>query len=294
MTKPMPLMRSKLFVPGARPELFAKALAGAADALSLDLEDSVPEAGKHDARLRVGEFVQSESARDSRKQIIVRINAIDSAHFKADVASVVVPGVALINLPKCESADEVLMAIAAIERAETIFGTIEPIRVLANIETPKGLRGAAQIAAAHPRVAGLQLGLGDLFEPLGIERGDPATVHAALFALRMAAGESGVFCCDSAFADVSDADGFRAEAQMAQRLGFIGKSCIHPSQVPIANAVFRVTAAEIEAAQRIVAAARAATAQGRGAFLVDGRMIDPPFLQRAESILQAAQGDPVL
>jgi len=283
------MMRSKLFVPGVRPALFDKALGGAADALSIDLEDAVPEERKAAARAAVQAFVTSDSARGAAKLIIVRVNALGTPHFEADLQAVVRPGLALLNLPKPESADDVHAAVAALERAERVNGVDQPIRLLVNIETPKALRAAAAIAAAHPRVAGLQLGLGDLFEPQGIARRDVANVHAVMFAVRMAAAEAGIFAVDGAFADVADADGYRAEAWMAQRLGFAGKSCIHPSQVALAHEVFRPSRDEIEQALRVVEAARAAAAQGRGAFLVDGRMIDAPFLKRAEALLAAAQ-----
>ncbi|TDP72328.1 citrate lyase subunit beta/citryl-CoA lyase [Roseateles toxinivorans] len=283
------MMRSKLFVPGVRPELFDKALAGAADALSIDLEDAVPEERKASARDLVQAFVTSDAARSAVKLIIVRVNALGTPHFEADLQAVARPGLALLNLPKPESADDVRMAVAALERAERANGVDQPIRLLLNIETPKALRAVAAIAAAHPRVAGLQLGLGDLFAPHGIARRDAANVHAVMFAVRMAAAEAGVFAVDGAFADVADAEGYRAEARMAQRLGFAGKSCIHPSQVALAHEVFRPGGEEIEHARRVVEAARAAAAQGRGAFLVDGRMIDLPFLRRAEALLAAAE-----
>jgi len=278
-------MRSKLFVPGVRPELFAKALAGDADALSFDLEDSVPEARKGEARELVSALLQSDPLRATTKIIVVRVNALDSPHLAADLAAVARKGVDLINLPKVESAQQALAAVALLEKAEAANGLAEPIGLLANIETPRGLRLAADIASAHPRVAGLQLGLADLFQPFGIDRRDPANVHAALYAMRMAAAEAGVFAWDAAFADIADADGFRAEAAMARRLGYVGKSCIHPSQVALANEAFQPDAEEIAAARRIVAAAREAGAAGRGAFLVDGRMVDLPFLKRAEAIL---------
>src|SRR5689334_8793688 len=218
-----PLLRSKLFVPGSRPELFDKALASAADALSFDLEDAVPAAAKADARTRVAAFVSSAASRDAKKLVIVRVNAPATAYFAADLAAVSVPGVDLINLPKCEAADDVIATANALDRLDSNAR----IRLLVNIETPRALRQAAQIAAAHPRVAGLQLGLGDLFEPFGIDRRDHANVHAAMFALRMAAAEAKVFCCDGAFAAIEDEAGFRAEAQLARRLGFVGKTCIH-------------------------------------------------------------------
>ena len=278
-------MRSKLFVPGVRPELFAKALAGEADALSFDLEDSVPESRKHEARTQVSAFVRAHASLAGAKLIVVRVNAVDTPHLQADLAAITQAGVDLLNLPKVESAQDVLAAVSMLERAEAANGLTQPIRLLLTIETPRGLRQAAEIAAAHPRVAGLQVGLADLFEPLGIDRRDPANVHATLFAVRMAAAEAGVFAWDAAFADIADVEGFRAEAAMAQRLGFVGKSCIHPSQVALANAAFMPGPDEIAAARRIVVAAGEAGNAGRGAFLVDGRMVDLPFLKRAQALL---------
>lgn len=284
-------MRSKLFVPGVRPELFAKALAGDADALSFDLEDSVPEARKGEAREQVSALLQSAPLLATAKIVVVRVNAVDTPHLAADLAAVARAGVDLLNLPKVQSAQDVLAAVALLEKAEAANGVARPIGLLANIETPRGLRLAAEIASAHPRVAGLQLGLADLFQPLGIDRRDPANVHATLYAMRMAAAEAGVFAWDAAFADIGDADGFRAEAGMARRLGYVGKSCIHPSQVALANQAFQPDAEEIAAARRIVAAAREAGAAGRGAFLVDGRMVDLPFLKRAEAILASVDAN---
>jgi citrate lyase subunit beta/citryl-CoA lyase len=106
---------------------------------------------------------------------------------------------------------------------------------------------------------------------------------------RVAAAEAGIWACDTVYGAVADPEGFTREAEAARRLGFIGKSCIHPTQVPLANAVFRPTDTEIASARRVVEAARAAERNGVGAFLVDGRMIDIPFVTRAESILAAAR-----
>lgn len=282
-------MRSKLFVPGARPELFAKALAGEADALSLDLEDSVLPALKQQARDNVGEFVASDAVCAAAKLIIVRVNAPDTAHFEADLHAVTRPGLGLLNLPKIESVAALFDAIDAIERAEAANGVAEPVRLLINIETPRSLACAAAIAGAHPRVAGLQLGLADMFEPHGVARHDAANVHAAMFAVKMAAAQAGVFALDGAFAQLDDMDGFTAEAMAARRLGFLGKSCIHPRQVALANAAFAPTPAEIETARRIVAAAAQVANAGRGAFVVDGKMIDLPFLKRAQAILATVE-----
>lgn len=280
-------MRSKLFVPGSRPELFAKALAGDADAISFDVEDSVPEDSKPRAREQVADFLRSGAVRNSGKLIIVRVNALDSGHLEGDLMAFACPQVAMLNLPKAQRAADVHRVVAALEHAERCNDVKQPIRLLVNIETARAVRLAAEIADAHPRVAGLQLGLADLFDSLHMDRDDPGNVHAPMFAVRMAAGETGRFAYDSAFPDVSDDDGFRGEAERARRLGFMGKSCVHPRQVALANEIFGLDELDLATARRIVAAAKDAAERGRGAFLLDGRMIDLPSLKRAQAILAA-------
>lgn len=282
-------MRSKLFVPASRPELFPKALAGDADALSFDLEDAVQESRKDGARATLEAFLRQASDRPPGKILIVRVNGLTTPHFEADLRAVAWPAVDLINLPKSESAEDVRATAAALARVEAERRIERPIGILANIESPRGLRLALEIATAHPRVVGLQLGLGDLFEPFGIDRADARAVHATQLTVRVAAAEAGIWACDTVYGTVSDPEGFTREAEAARRLGFIGKSCIHPTQVPLANAVFRPSDAEIAAALRVVDAAGGAERNGVGAFLVDGRMIDIPFVKRAESILSAAR-----
>ena len=281
-------MRSKLFVPGSRPELFAKALAGEADAISIDLEDAVADARKAQARELVAAWLREREDANG-KLVIVRVNAMDTPHFEADLAAVVRPGLDVLNLPKPESRDDVRNALESVRRAERANGVTRPVRLLLNVESPRALRKAAELAKADPRVMGLQVGLGDLFEPLGIDRREIAAVQQVLMAVRLAAGEGGVDAYDGAYADIQDADGYRAEAQLARRLGFAGKTCIHPSQVALANEAFRPTDAEIAHAVKVSAAASDADARGAGAFVVDGRMIDRPFLQRAQAIVATAR-----
>jgi len=281
-------MRSKLFVPASRPELYDKALAGPADALSFDLEDSVAAERKEQARGQLAQWLAAPAARDSGKTLIVRVNGLDTPHFGPDVQAVVRDGLHLLNLPKAETPEQVREAARTLARAERANGVARPVRLLLNIESARALRHAAELAAADSRVAGLQLGLGDLFEPLGIARREPAAVQQAMFALRLAAAEADVFAYDSAFADIADGAGFQAEAALARRLGFLGKSCIHPSQVPLANDAFRPTDAEIAHALRVLQAARDAQARGVGAYVVDGKMVDAPFVRRAEAVVDTA------
>ncbi len=277
-------MRSKLFVPGDRPVLFAKAMAGDADILSFDLEDAVAATAKADARTQVAAFLQAAPHRSVGKQVIVRTNAWHSTAWEDDLRAVLPLDLDLINLPKIESAEQLKQAMAEIEAIEARLRVRQAAGVLVNIETPRALRNAVAIASAHPRVRGLQLGLGDLFEPHGIRRTDLRNVHAAQYALRMAAAEAGVLAYDAAFPGLDDEAGFRAEAESSRALGYVGKSCVHPRQVAWANAVFAPTSEEVEAARQVVDAAR------DGVYAVDGRMVDAPFLARARAVIALAEG----
>lgn len=285
-------MRSKLFVPGSRPELFSKAAASAADALSFDLEDAVAADRKAEARAAVGSFLHSRSG-SGGKIIVVRANGLSSGLFEDDLRAIVGPGLDVLNLPMVESGEEVREAARALARFETNAGVKRPIGVLANIETPKGLRLAAEIATADPRVVGLQIGYADLFEPCGISRSDFQALSQVRLTVRLAAAEAGIPAYDGAFAVVAEPARFRQECEDARNLGFAGKSCIHPTQVPIANESFMPQPAEIEKARRILAAAEEAAAKGIGAFVVDGQMIDEPFLVSARAVIALAdQFDP--
>ncbi|WP_445504574.1 HpcH/HpaI aldolase/citrate lyase family protein [Microvirga sp. G4-2] len=282
------LMRSKLFVPGSRPELFAKAAASAADALSFDLEDAVAADRKAEARVAVGSFLRGRST-DDRKIVVVRSNSLSSGLFEDDLEVIVGSGLDVLNLPMVESGDEIREAARALARFETVAGIERPIGILANIETPKGLRQAADIATADSRVIGLQIGYADLFEPCGINRSDSQALSYVRLAVRLAAAEARVPAYDGAYAVVAKPERYREECEEARNLGFAGKSCIHPTQVPIANECFMPRPAEIEKARRILAAAEEAAAKGVGAFVVDGQMIDEPFLVSARAIVAIAE-----
>jgi citrate lyase subunit beta/citryl-CoA lyase len=280
-------MRSKLFVPGSRPELFAKAMAGEADGLSFDLEDAVDEAMKPEARVTLGNHLKS-LGRSHGKTIIVRVNGLDTPHFEADLEAVMCPALDLVNLPKPEAPDDIRACADAMAKLERRLG-LSPVGILANIESPRAFRLAAEIATASPRVAGLQAGWGDLIEPLDIDRYNPAMIESCLLHIRIAAGEAGIWAYDGAWANIDDAEGYRREAHASRRLGYLGKSCIHPSQVPLANAVFRPTDVEIAHSLQVVKAARDAAERGVGAFTVNGKMVDAPFVRRAEAVLALAR-----
>lgn len=280
-------MRCKLFVPGSRPELFPKAFAGEADAISIDLEDAVDESRKDWARGETAAFLRGLPA-DTGKTVIVRVNGIDTPHFERDLEAVLGPGLGLVNLPMPRSGDDVRHAADAIRRVAKAKG-VEAAGIMANIETPRAFRVAHEIASADPLVKGLQVGFGDLLEPYGIERYDPRVVLHFQLGVKTAAAEAGVFAYDSAMADVKNVEFLRQEAETSRRLGFLGKSAIHPSQVAVINAIFRPTEAEIAHSLKVVASAKENAAKGVGAWTVDGKMIDGPFVVRAEAVLATAR-----
>jgi len=282
------MIRSKLFIPGSRPELFDKAAASAADALSFDLEDADAQEKKDEARTHVASFLK-RSNNVPGKIMIVRVNAITSEMFLDDVDAIVGASAnIIINVPKVESRDDVSKAVEAIARAEKTHASSGKIKLLANIETPKGLRMAAEIATSDPRVMGLQIGFKDLLSRWEIDSRDAVAQQYVRLQVRLAAAEGGIAAYDGAFTDIKLPDAFRTEAEAARRMGFAGKSCIHPSQIPIANEVFAPRAEEIAYAEKILAAARDAADRGLAVFTLDGQMIDEPIIAQARAIVGLA------
>jgi citrate lyase subunit beta/citryl-CoA lyase len=266
--------RSKLFVPGSRPDLFEKALGSGADAVSFDLEDAVSEALKARARDDVAAFIRRVDGQHS-KTVIVRVNGLRSGLFLQDAEALLGCGADCINVPKVESADEIRSAADATGE----------IPILANIETPKGLRQAAEIACAHPAVAALQIGLIDLFCATGVDPADPVAAPMVRLQVRLAAAEAGIPAYDSAFATIKRLDLLRSEAEAGRRAGLAGKSCIHPSQIAIVNEVFAPSPEELERAQAILAAAET----GSGAVTLNGSLVDKPIVDQALEILSLAK-----
>lgn len=281
------LMRSKLFVPGSRPELFAKAAASAADALSFDLEDAVVKERKVEARRAVTEYLRNRP-QGLGKVMIVRVNPLGTELFAADIEAVASPRLDMVNLPVVEEATEILEAAKLLDR----LPAASHIHLLVNIETPRGLRNAWSLAIAHPRVAGLQIGYVDLLGPCGIDRSDQTALTQIRISVRLAAAEAGVPAYDGAFPAVADPDGYRSECEAAHRQGFAGKTCIHPSQIAIANMCFLPKRAQVEHALRVITAAAEAEAKGIGACLVDGEMVDAASLTQARAILALADLQP--
>ncbi len=277
--------RSKLFVPGNRPELFHKARRSGADAISIDLEDAVPAGEKDRARQLVQEFLAAECAEGTSPgaDIGIRLNSRPSGLMIEDVLAVVRPGLSIVNLPKVEDPADILLCADLLDHVERHRSFREPVRILATIESPAGIRHAAEIATAHPRLAGLQFGVGDFQIAMGMAA-NPARLMPAWMAVVGAAREAGIAPYDSAYAAVDDLDGFEAWAREAKACGFAGKSCVHPRQVAGCNRVFAPSATEIEDARAVVEAYDAALASGLGAITFRGRLVDFPIAEQARRI----------
>ena len=263
--------RVYLFVPGSRPERFAKALEGGADAVIVDLEDAVGPADKAAARAALAGWLSPQ------RPVLVRINGSDTPWFQDDLALCGLPGVAGVVLPKAERAEDVA-AVAARAGAG--------VPVLPLIETAQGIWNAHAVATA-PRVQRLLFGSIDFQVDLGIDGEGEELLHfrSQLVLVSRVAGLRAPV--DGVCTAIDDAERLRAETQRGRRLGFGGKLCIHPKQVDVVRACYLPGPEEIAWAQRVVAADAAA---GGAAVALDGKMIDRPVLMKAREILSRAAG----
>ena len=285
--------RSWLFVPGDSERKLAKGVASGADALIVDLEDSVAAANLPAARKLVAAFL----AADARPRIWVRVNALASGLALADLAAVLPAGPDGIVLPKAESVADVLVLGNYLSALEVAAGRTEggtKIMVVAT-ETPAALFTLGSYATAGARLASLTWGAEDLAASLGaagnrVEGGGYEFTFQLARSLCLAgAAAAGVAPIDTVFVDFRDQAGLMREAQAARRAGFVGKLAIHPDQVAPINEAFTLDAAEVAHAERVVAAF--AANPGAGVVGIDGRMIDMPHLKQARRIL-AVRRDP--
>jgi citrate lyase subunit beta / citryl-CoA lyase len=284
MSRQRPLWRSLLYVPTHVEKFVASAHTRGADAIILDLEDAVPP----DEKVRARSLVQSAAERvgQAGADVLVRINAQGDLAAE-DIAAAVSPKVMALALPKVESAQQLLRTTALVAEAEARRGLPDGhtgFYVL--IESAAGFLQMAEIARATPRVVALALGGEDFCADVGMEPSEE-TLLGPRQALIIAAAAAGVMPLGvvGVATRFDDPEAYLAMARRSRRYGFAGSSGIHPSQIPLLNAAFSPSAKEIEMAARIVAGAEAATAAGRGAFAIDGQMIDAPIVARAQTLL---------
>jgi len=282
------LCRSFLFAPGNHARRAEKALTLAADAVILDLEDAVAVAEKPAAR----QAVVAALARPRRCRCYVRVNAMGTEWSYADLTAVVMPGTDGIVLPKLESADEIKAAdwvIGALERQNGLPpGHVDLMPI---IETAAGFTSLETIARAKTRVRRLAFGAGDFTLDLGItwsrDELELLPYRSAFVAVSRAAGLEAPI--DTVWVDLKDAEGFAQSSGRGRALGFQGKLCIHPDQVPVANQSFSPDEQAVAQARRVIEAFDQAEAQGLASIQLDGRFIDYPIVYAARRVIAQAE-----
>ena len=283
-------MRSMLFVPGDRPERFSKAEESGADAVIFDLEDAVVAASRPRARAEIARQLASSSR---AVPLWVRINPLDSRDALADLAAVAAARPDGIMLPKARHGEDVCRLDHWLEALEAAHGfargAIQVIPIIT--ESAAAVLRAATFAPAPARVLGMSWGAEDLAADLGAFGNrtvagefEPPYVVASTMCL-LAAAAAGVAAIETIDAEIRDLAGLERRARAARRAGFTAKLAIHPAQIPPIHAAFTPSGQEIDWAERVLAAFRAAPEAGT--LALDGRMLDRPHLRQAERILAA-------
>jgi citrate lyase beta subunit len=295
-------MRSMLFVPASRPEMIRKAAISAADAVCLDLEDSVAPAGKHEAR---GHAIEALRSIDFGQRVrSLRINAVDTPFAYRDLVDIceaVGDRIDVVMVPKVGAARDIEFVETIVQQVAAAFGRGATTGIEAQIETAKGFLNIREIAASSPRLEALIFGPGDYAASMGMplaaigERDEHDEIyqghrwHAVMHTIVAAARAHDLRCVDGPYAGFRDAEGFERACRVARALGFDGKQCIHPAQLDVANAVFSPTEREVVAARALVDAYETSVATGQGAAAHDGRMIDAASIRMARTILMRSE-----
>lgn len=283
MTVSAARLRSVLFAPGNRADLIAKLPRSGPDAAVIDLEDAVPATPEAKAAAR-------PIARDAARELIaaaphlavfIRVNTPHSPFFEEDL-TVLTPELAGVVIPKLESARDV-------QRVETSLAELGlNLPIMAGLETAAGVWNAREIML--PPVAWAYFGAEDYTTDLGGKR-TPGNLEVlyARSQVALAARLAGVVALDIVVTKLNDEAAFREDAEQGRALGYAGKLCIHPAQVPLAHAIFGPTPADLSRARALLDAAHAAAAAGHGAFSFEGQMVDEPMLAKARALLHSAE-----
>jgi len=282
-------LRSLLFVPGDSERKFARASDCGADALILDLEDSVAPTNKAGARALAANLIGEKPGRGF--SLFVRVNALDTGLMHDDLAAVVKPGLAALLIPKANGAGDLEPVAADLdaleESADMPQGSVK-LAIVAT-ETPRAMFALGSYAPPHPRLIALTWGAEDLSAALGATDNKEADgswtfpYELARAQCLFAAAAAEVAAIDTVFTNFRDLDGLKQDCRRSRRDGFLGRLAIHPDQVAIINRAYAPSEAEIEHARKIVAAFEADP--GAGTLGVDGKMVDIPHLKAARKIL---------
>ncbi len=300
--------RCQLFGPGSRPTIFQKMAGSDADVVNIDLEDSVAPSDKDSARANV--IAATHEIDWGRKTLSVRINGLDTPFWYRDVVDLLEQGsdrLDLIMIPKVGCAADVYAVDALVSAVEAAKGRQKRLGFEVIIESAAGIAHVEEIASASPRLQSMSLGAADFAASMGMSTtgiggtqegyymlqdgarhwSDPW--HWATANIVAACRTHGVLPVDGPFGDFSDDEGFRAQARRVATLGMVGKWAIHPSQVALANEIFTPSDEAVTEAREILAAMEQAKANGEGATVYKGRLVDIASIKQAEVIVRQSE-----
>jgi len=283
------LRRTMMFMNAQKPGLIKDAYIYGCDSIMLDLEDAVAENQKDAARFSLYHALKTIDYGNT--EVIVRINGLDTPHWKEDIRVCVAGGADGIRIAKCESAQDVITVEEAVLEAEREFGVEEGRTLLmAALESPKGIINAYEICTASKRMFGVAISGGDFRRCMGTKfTKDGVDLMVARGQMLIAARAAGIQCFDTVFTDLDDDEGFMAEQMQNKAMGFDGKSLINPKQIRPVHDLLAPTEKEVIWATKVVEAYKEQSAAGVGVFTVDGKMVDIAFIPGAERTLRLAK-----
>lgn len=288
------LRRTMLYVPGNNPGMIRDANIYGSDSIMFDLEDSVSLQEKDSARFLVYNALTTLDF--GEKELVVRINSLDSKLGIEDLEAIVRAQPDVIRLPKTETAEDVAECEAHIERIEKEAGIpVGKTGMMAAIESAKGVLNAEKIACASKRLIGIALGAEDFVTDLKTNRSPEGTeLLVARSLILMAARSAGIAAIDTVYSDVNNEEGLRAETRLIKQLGFDGKSVINPKQIEPIHEIFTPSEKEITKSLAIMDAIQEAHKKGSGVISLNGKMIDKPIVERAKHVLDLAKAAKVI
>ena len=283
------LRRTMLFMNAQKPGLIKDAYIYGVDSIILDLEDAVAENQKDAARFSLYHALKSVDYGDT--EVLVRMTGLETPHWQEDIRVSVAAGADGVRIAKCESAADVRLVEEHVHAAEEEFG-VETGRTLlmAALESPKGILNAAEICTASERMLGVAISGGDFRKSMHV-RPVPGGIelNTARSLMLLAARAAGIQCFDTVFTALDDEEGFRAEVRLDHEMGFDGKSLINPRQIAYVHETFAPTPAEIATAELYVRSYEEQSKQGVGVYIVNGKMVDIPFIEDAQRIIALAK-----
>ena len=278
------LFRSLIFVPGNNSRFLEKAKSLDADIVCFDLEDSVPDSEKKNARKLIKNALKSRSQYSS--EIYVRTNSPQSGKIPDDLKEIVQKGIDGIVIPKVNNAKElrkIEKTLSALEKKQKM----RPIELIPSIESAEGVHNTFEISSSSKRISVVVFGVFDLLNDLGIEyTKQPDGAKYSRAKIPLDAKAAGVYALDAIWQDLKDEKGLVEDCKIGKSLGYVGKTLIHPDQISVTHKIFHPNKTEIEWAKKVYTTYSKSTKKGKGATTVEGKMIDEVHYKRAKALLE--------